>query len=252
MMLGSTLQIKELVCEKVSKEGHGYLPHLCYEFFCNPPNKDGPEYARMLFYTSREIYYQGPKFYDVAKEYLMECARNKPNWFKERSQAACYVAECHQDIDEKRFWYIQAISLNPVWREPYIHLADLAYKRSDWFGMLGYIKQAEEIKEQEGVLHNEDGDNYGKEFYRLKYLALVRTCSRFRSIGSNTRAIQNLEQALKIEELTDCVETIGHFGWSEAYNLYYDSNYKKAKIYFEKAYKQNPSLYERDKKRFEK
>jgi len=243
--VGQTKTTNDFVCQKISTEAHSYLPHLTYEFFINGQNysPDSPDYSRMLYYTAREIYYQGKKYQDVAKKLLEECVANKGNWFKERSQSACYRAEYADDINERRHWYILAIACNPVWREPYLKLADLAYKLTDWFGMLGYLNKAQEIKGQEGPLHVENESNYGAEFYRLKFLALVQVARTFRMVGSLQRAIEHVEEAIKIEDKLPNIEQIGHLGWIEMSRVYHDSNPKKAKIFYNKAVQQRPDLY---------
>ena len=233
--LGNCQSFEFLKCRKISTEAHSYMPHIAYEFLVKEVDKNSEEYPRLLFYSARELYYNAfeTEKYDkevienyttLAKTYLGECVKARNNWFKERTQACCFLADLEPDINEKRYWYIQSISQCPVWREPYLRLADLCYKQMDWFGGLGYLSEAEKIKEQEGVTCIESLDNYGKEFYRLKYLFLVQSARVYRQTNSDKRATKAITKALEIERMTGCIEIIGHFGWIEASRIFYQSS----------------------------
>ena len=116
--------------------------------------------------------------------------------------------------------------------------------------MLGYIDQVEGIKCQIGPVHCEADANYGTEFYRLKFLALVQVARTFHQAGGVQLATEHIENAIRIEDKTGCEKIIGHLCWIVASRIYHNTNYKKAKFYFEKAIVQQPGMYGDEKDKF--
>ena len=219
-MSGVNLGITELTASKVSGRPNNYLPHLAYHYYFGKYPIDSPEYARMLYYFAREIYYNRDKYSTFALELLNKCAHNKVNWCKERSQAAVFISEIVEADEEKRVNLIKAIALNPIWREPYLRLADIAYKQCDWAGCIGYAEQALKIEKQEGAVHAEVSRNYTTEPYRLIYVALIQMARICRINRYYERAIENVEKALEIESKTGCENNVFVNLWREAFRCY--------------------------------
>lgn len=247
-IMGINLGITELTASKISGKPNNYLPHLAYHYYFGNYPLDSPEYARMLYYFAREIYYNRDKYPTFAIELLSKCVHNKPNWCKERSQAAVFISEIVENLEAKRINLISAIALNPIWREPYLRLADIAYKQCDWSGCIGYAEQALKIERQEGALHAEVSRNYTTEPYRLIYVALIQMARISRINRYYERAIENVEKALEIEAKTGCENNVFVSLWREGFRCYkLKGDNIQAQKMFTKCQKAFPETYKSEK-----
>lgn len=217
---GRSVEVNEMKAAKISGEHHGYLPHLAYHYYFGNYDPKGTEYARMLFYFAREVFYNKEKYSPLALELLRKCAHNKSNWLKERSQAAVFMSDLETSLENKRKSLIIAVSLNPIWREPYLLLANIAYNQCDWPACIGYAEQALKIKGQEGALHAEKTSNYSTEPYRFIYISLIQMARICRQTYYYDRAIERVEQALQIEDKTGCGNETFLPLWKEGYRCY--------------------------------
>jgi len=244
---GTAIGIKEISASKISGDPHGYLPHLAYHYYFGNYNKSGNEYARMLFYYAREVYYNHTKYRSLALKLLVECCHNKANWIKERSQAAIFISDLENDLDLKRKQLIWSITLNPIWREPYLRLADIAYKQCDWSGCIAYAEQALKIAGQEGPLHIEGDKNYSSEPYRFIYISLIQMARVCRQAGYFQRAIDRVEEALKIESKLELSNESFINLWREGYRNYKQLNNRQRMLkMFELCREADPEKYSKE------
>lgn len=239
---GSVITIDEIGARKVDGAPHNYLPHLAYHYYYGQFNDN--EYARMIFYFSREVYYNADKYPTLALELVRKCAHNNFNWIKERSQAAIFMSNLVSDLNEKRQYLNMAIAMDPIWREPYLLLADVAYKQCDWVGCIGYAEQAMKIEKQEGPLHIERQCNYTTEPYRLIYVAQIQMIRICRQKKYYARAIDRIEECLRIEKKTGCSNIVFIPLWTQAYHCYKAvGNNGKAEKMFQLCKNANPEKY---------
>lgn len=218
--IGKPQAITDVSASKVSGDPHGYLPHLAYHFYFGNHEKNSAEYARLLFYFAREVAYQGSKYRNLGIKLLHECASNVHNWIKERSQSAVFIADMEEDRTLKRKNLIWAVSLNPVWREPYLKLAVVAYEEADWSGCIGYAEQALKIADQVGPRHIERAANYTTEPYRLIYISLIQMARVSRMSSQHQNALYFAEEALIIQKKTGCDSKVFINLWREAFFAY--------------------------------
>lgn len=229
---------------------HNYLPGLAYAYFIRKGDTQFDQ-ARLLYYTARECQYRSHT--SAARKLLAKVTENRLCWIKERSAAACHLAETYtpkepHSLEIRRKAYIQAINLSPCWREPYLKLAGLAWEQDDFAGCAAYAEAALNIKSQQGVRFAENEALYTTEPYRMIYIGYTRLAQKYAESGADCRDI--LQKALDIEDKDGCGPEVHVYGWKLAYTHWLPHNKTKAREYFDKCYLFDSKNYEVDRHLF--
>lgn len=247
---------KTLAVRHAQRNGvvHSYLPGLAYAFLVKPPT-DPMYFARMRYYFARELFYRGYYGNNTgstgAKKYLAQVTDSPHNWVKERSASACHLAECYSQadtpdwLDKRRQCYVKALKLYPAWREPYIRLADIAYKQDDYAGCVAYARLALDVEKPTDVLFAENVINYGNEPYRLLYVGYTRLANQY--VGARVDCRSVLQRALDIESQTGCNDDVHVYGWKLAYVNFRLHDKEKARRYFDKCHMYNTKDFAGDR-----
>lgn len=119
--------------------------------------KEAPNDDRNMHYLGRE--YMFYKQYDKCIETLQKhLAMPNAKWLDERCASMRYIARSFLALNDEynaKIWYYRAIAEAPYLREPYIELAKLAYKESNWEMVIFLINEALKIKERPKTYINE-------------------------------------------------------------------------------------------------
>jgi len=102
--------------------------------------RDNPTNSRMLGYLAREYYFINE--YDKAIDVYHRFLNLNPD-LQELIQAYCYLAKCDKQNEIK--WLDQAIQTTGIYREPYMDLALIYYRNSEWDKCLAACENALKI-----------------------------------------------------------------------------------------------------------
>ena len=110
--------------------------------------KESPEDDRNVHYLGREYMYYG-KWNESIDTLIKHLSLPTATWKDERCASMRFIARCYTNLnrfDEARMWLDKAIEEAPYLRDPYIEMALLEYKFSDWKKVEYYCLKALKIK----------------------------------------------------------------------------------------------------------
>lgn len=109
--------------------------------------KEAPEDDRNMHYLGREYMYYG--MWDKCIETLENHLKMpKAVWKDERSASMRFISRAYKaknDFKESAIWLYRAIAEAPHLREPYVEMAQLAYKERDWSRVFHMVEEALKI-----------------------------------------------------------------------------------------------------------
>ena len=110
--------------------------------------KEDPTDDRNTHYLGREYMYYG-KWNESIDTLIKHLSLPKATWKDERCASMRFIARCYIQLnrfDEARMWLNKAIEESPYLRDPYLEMALLEYKFSNWEKIEYYCNKALEIK----------------------------------------------------------------------------------------------------------
>ncbi len=112
--------------------------------------KEAPDDDRNMHYLGREYMYYGmwDKCIETLKKHL---EMPNANWKDERSASMRYIARAYKaknNFAKSANWLYRAIAEAPHLREPYVEMAQLAYKEKDWPKVYHMVEETLKIKER--------------------------------------------------------------------------------------------------------
>lgn len=119
--------------------------------------KEDPNDDRNMHYLGREYMYYG-KWNESIDTLIRHLSLPTASWKDERCASMRFIARCYQNlnrIEEARMWLNKAIKEAPYLRDPYMEMALLEYKASNWIKVEKYCKQALKIKSHAKTYINE-------------------------------------------------------------------------------------------------
>lgn len=119
--------------------------------------KESPNDDRNMHYLGRE--YMFYKMWDKCIETLQKHL-NMPSatWKDERCASMRYISRAYiglGDYENAQSWLYKAIAETPYLREPYVEMAQLAYKQKDWIKVYFMITEALKIKSKPQIYLSE-------------------------------------------------------------------------------------------------
>ena len=176
---------------------------------------EDPEDDRNMHYLGREYMYYG-KWNESIDTLIKHLSLKSATWKDERCASMRFIARCYINLnryEEARMWLNKAIEEAPYLREPYIEMALLEYKFSNWEKIEYYCQKALEIKIHAKSYINEpfawDHTIYDllslSYYYQEKYDLALENVDLAISISPNdVRLINNQKLMLeKIKEIKD-------------------------------------------------
>ena len=119
--------------------------------------EEDPTDDRNMHYLGREyMFYK--KWNECIDTLIKHLNLEKATWKDERCASMRFIARSYQALnryDEARMWLNKAINEAPYLREPYIEMAILEYKFSNWDKVIEYCQRALLIKEHTKSYINE-------------------------------------------------------------------------------------------------
>ena len=170
--------------------------------------QESPEDDRNMHYLGREYMYYG-KWNESIDTLIKHLSLKSATWKDERCASMRFIARCYTNLnrfEEARMWLNKAIEESPYLRDPYIEMALLEYKFSNWEKVEYYCNKALEIKTHAKSYINEpfswDHTPYDllslSYFYRRKYnLALETVNLAFKKNPSDPRLLKNKQLILE-------------------------------------------------------
>lgn len=119
--------------------------------------KERPEDDRNMHYLGREYMYYG-KWNESIDTLIKHLSLPKATWKDERCASMRFIARCYTNLnrfEEARMWLNKAIEEAPYLRDPYIEMALLEYRFSNWEKVEYYCSLALEIKTHAKTYINE-------------------------------------------------------------------------------------------------
>jgi len=110
--------------------------------------QERPEDDRNMHYLGREYMYYG-MWNESIDTLIKHLSLKTATWKDERCASMRFIARCYTNLnrfEEARMWLNKAIEESPYLRDPYIEMALLEYKFSNWEKVEYYCKSALEIK----------------------------------------------------------------------------------------------------------
>lgn len=151
-----------------------------------------PEDDRNMHYLGREYLYHGQ--WDACIETLIRhLGMPQATWADERAASMRYIARAFEEKgfpDEARRWLFRAIAEAPHLREPYMDLAALCYRQSEWEGVLFMVQSALKITERP-LSYISEPSAWGAAPYDYASIACYQ-------LGDLHRALKMAEQALAL------------------------------------------------------
>lgn len=111
---------------------------------------EDPQNDRNMHYLGREYMFKG-RWNDAIKTLERHLQMKNAVWRDERCASMRFIARCKEklgDVSEAEIWLYKAIAEASHLREPYIDLAYLMYRLSDWYGVIYFAEEALKIKER--------------------------------------------------------------------------------------------------------
>ena len=119
--------------------------------------KEDPNNDRNMHYLGREYMFYG-KWNEAIDTLIKHLALPSATWKDERCASMRFIARCYYNlnrIEESRMWLKKAIKEAPYLRDPYMEMALLEYKVSNWVMVEKFCKQALKIKNHAKTYINE-------------------------------------------------------------------------------------------------
>lgn len=155
--------------------------------------KENPNNDRNMHYLGREYMYYG-KWNEAIDTLIKHLKLESATWRDERCASMRFIARCYKNlnrIDEARMWLNKAIIEAPYLRDPYVEMALLEYKETNWREVEKYSLKALNIKTHPKTYINEvfSFDNTIYDLLSLSYFYQERY----------DKALENVEIAIKME-----------------------------------------------------
>lgn len=94
--------------------------------------KEDPNCSRSQFYLARELLFYS-KHEDAVREFKKYLAMPSATWFVERSYAMRAIGSCEELLGrDGTQWFYKSLAEDPMAREPWLELANKAYRKQDW------------------------------------------------------------------------------------------------------------------------
>jgi len=94
--------------------------------------KEDPNCHRSQFYYAREMLFYS-RFEDCIKAFKKYLDMPGATWYVERSYAMRVIGSCEEILgNDGSSWFYKATAEDPLAREPWLELANKAYKAKDW------------------------------------------------------------------------------------------------------------------------
>ena len=170
--------------------------------------KEDPTDDRNMHYLGREYMYYG-KWNESIDTLIRHLSLPKAKWKDERSASMRFISRCYIELkrfDEARMWLSKAIAEAPYLRDPYVEMALLEYKLSDWNKVESYCKEALKIIKHEKTYINEpfswDYTIYDllslSCFYQQKFVESLEYINKaIKMSPNNERLLENKQLILK-------------------------------------------------------
>ena len=169
-----------------SKSRSSYLPLLELSV------KEDPTDDRNMHYLGREYMYYG-KWNECIDTLIKHLNLKKATWKDERCASMRFIARSYQALkryDEARMWLDKAINEAPYLRDPYIEMALLEYKLSNWDSVIKYCDNALLIKEH--------GKSYINEIFSWDHTVYDLLSIAHFYLNNIDEAIKYSDEAIKI------------------------------------------------------
>ena len=168
-----------------SKSRSSYLPLLELSV------KEDPTDDRNMHYLGREYMYYG-KWNECIDTLIRHLNLKKATWKDERCASMRFIARSYQALkryDEARMWLDKAINEAPYLRDPYIEMALLEYKLSNWDSVIKYCNTALLIKEH--------GKSYINEIFSWDHTVYDLLSIAHFYLNNIDKAIKYSDEAIK-------------------------------------------------------
>jgi glycosyltransferase involved in cell wall biosynthesis len=149
--------------------------------------KESPNDDRTAFYYARELFFHG-RLEEAATQFERHLNLPTAVWKPERAASMRYRAKCGTNAE---YWFTLATLEAPDRREPWIDLANYAYKQKDWSQVIRCCTRALTITEKP-LEYLCDADAWGSLPHDLMSVALF-------NVGQINEAITHLTKALEFE-----------------------------------------------------
>jgi glycosyltransferase involved in cell wall biosynthesis len=94
--------------------------------------KEDPNCSRSQFYLARELLFH-KRHEDAIKEFKKYLAMPNATWFVERSYSMRAIGSCEELLGrDGTQWFYRSLAEDPMAREPWLELANKAYRKEDW------------------------------------------------------------------------------------------------------------------------
>ena len=119
--------------------------------------KEDPTDDRNMHYLGREYMYYG-KWNDAINTLIKHLSLPKATWRDERCASMRFIARCYINLgryNEAEMWLDKAIEEAPYLRDPYMEMALLKYRLSNWDDVISYCNKALSIEKHTKSYINE-------------------------------------------------------------------------------------------------
>ena len=167
--------------------------------------KEDPEDDRNMHYLGREYMYYG-KWNDAINTLIKHLSLPKATWRDERCASMRFIARCYINLgryNEAEMWLDKAIEEAPYLRDPYMEMALLKYRLSNWDDVISYCNKALSIEKHTKSYINEPF-SWDYTVYDLLSIAFYYTKNYQESLKNVDIALSmkpNDERLLKNKEI---------------------------------------------------
>ena len=170
--------------------------------------KEDPTDDRNMHYLGREYMYYG-KWNESIDTLIRHLSLPKAKWKDERSASMRFISRCYIELkryEEARMWLSKAIEEAPYLRDPYVEMALLEYRLSNWDKVEFYCLEALKINRHEKTYINEpfswDYTIYDllslSCFYQQKFVESLEYINKaIKMSPNNERLLENKQLILK-------------------------------------------------------
>jgi tetratricopeptide (TPR) repeat protein len=149
---------------------------------------EDPHNDRNAFYYGRELFFYG-RYEEAATELKRHLALPSAKWEPERAASMRLIGKCLPE--EAESWFRKAAFQAPGRREPWVDLAGLYYRRSDWYRCLEAAEEALKITEKP-LEYLCEPESWGASPHDYAAIAAYW-------LGKHELALKHAEDALAIE-----------------------------------------------------
>jgi tetratricopeptide (TPR) repeat protein len=154
---------------------------------------EDPRCPRNAFYYARELTFYN-LWVDAVIALLKYLDNPQANWPNERCYAMRLLGKCYAELGQHgaaKDWYIKASLEAPQTREPWVELAELAYRAADWDLCYSSAKRALAIADKE-LVYTMDPTVWGSRPHDYMALAAYH-------LGAYNEAIEHGEIACQLD-----------------------------------------------------